>query len=302
MFRSRRSRVFPRTRLASGAAITILASLGLAACAGDKKHPAPTQSAVSQGFGHVHGIGVDPADGAVYVGAHHGVFRVAGPGQAVRVAGRVQDTMGFAVIGPRTFLASGHPAITEISKGVAPHLGLIRSEDAGNTWTAVSEQGRGDFHSIQPAGRNLYVHDNQTGHVRRSGDQGRTWVLGARLEAVDLAAGRDRPDRVYATTPQGVQVSDDGGTTFKTVVRTPVLTHLDVTGGGLVGVDPEGRTYASRPDGSGWQARGRVPGAQVSAFTAVDDRRLLAAVDEGTLYESRNGGYDFTLLYRPPTR
>ncbi|PWI12287.1 hypothetical protein DIZ27_01455 [Streptomyces sp. NWU339] len=43
-----------------------------------------------------------------HAAGHHGVFRL-DSGTATRGAGRYQDTMGFTVTGPSTFLASGHP-------------------------------------------------------------------------------------------------------------------------------------------------------------------------------------------------
>jgi hypothetical protein len=61
---------------------------------------------------HVHGLGVNPADGKLYVASHHGVFRVDGQGDAEQIARRTQDFMGFTIVGPNHFLASGHPGPT----------------------------------------------------------------------------------------------------------------------------------------------------------------------------------------------
>jgi hypothetical protein len=58
---------------------------------------------------HLHGLGVDPADGTLYAGTHHGLIRLPDGGEATLVADRVQDFMGFTVAGPQHFLASGHP-------------------------------------------------------------------------------------------------------------------------------------------------------------------------------------------------
>lgn len=93
---------------------------------------------------------MDPADGSVYAAGHLGVFRLSGT-SAVRIADRYQDTMGFTVTGPRTFLASGHPSPTDPA-AVSPYLGLVRSIDAGSTWTTLSAGGEADFHSFQQAG------------------------------------------------------------------------------------------------------------------------------------------------------
>ena len=72
---------------------------------------------------HVHGLGVNPADGALFVATHTGLFRAArGEMRAQRVGGRYQDTMGFAVVGPDRFLGSGHP---DGHEQLPPFLGLI---------------------------------------------------------------------------------------------------------------------------------------------------------------------------------
>lgn len=55
---------------------------------------------------------------------------------------------------------------------------------------------------------------------------------------IDRAASGDRPDRVYATTPQGLQVSDNRGKTFTLVADAPPLTHLDAPAVGVLTGSP----------------------------------------------------------------
>ncbi|MGH3680252.1 MAG: hypothetical protein ACRDT2_08380 [Natronosporangium sp.] len=62
----------------------------------------------SAGIGHVHGLGINPADGMLYVAAHNGVFRLPVDGTASRVGEGAQDTMGFTVAGPDHFRLSRH--------------------------------------------------------------------------------------------------------------------------------------------------------------------------------------------------
>ncbi|MFD8564991.1 F510_1955 family glycosylhydrolase [Streptosporangium canum] len=283
-------------RLGAAAAVLVLV---LTAC-GQAEHPAAQSpgGADDPGIGHVHGLGIDPADGALYVAGHFGLFRVKSAESAERVAGRIQDHMGFTVIGPRTFLASGHPGDPDAA---SPHLGLIRTTDAGVTWTTVSEEGAADFHALQQAGEVLYAYDSQTGRVRSSGDQGRTWKQGAFMEVIDLAAGAGEPARVYATTPGGLHVSEDGGMAFAPVKGIPLLSHVDAPGEELlVGPDADGQIQISRDRGRTWSVAGRLPGP-ATVFTAVDAQRMLASLEDGTVLESRNGGKDFAVAFRPAT-
>ncbi|MEU0567198.1 F510_1955 family glycosylhydrolase [Nonomuraea sp. NPDC005983] len=275
------------------AAALALLVLALGAC-GQSGEPAQTDD---PGVGHVHGIGVDPADGALYLAGHYGLFKITSAHTAQRVAGRVQDHMGFTVIGPKTFLASGHPG--EADTDSPPHLGLIRTTDAGTTWEAISERGIADFHALQPAGSTLYAYDSQTSRLRASVDGGATWRLGAEEEIIDLAANAARPERVYAATTNGVHVSENGGMDFEPVKNAPLLGQIDApTADLLIGTDAEGQVCLSTDGGETWQTRGRLP-APAAAFTAVDRQRLLSATEDGTVYESTNGGADFTLVFRP---
>ncbi|WP_055478549.1 F510_1955 family glycosylhydrolase [Sphaerimonospora mesophila] len=292
-------------RRGARAAAVVLLTATLAACgAGDGETAAPyaTDRAASaapadQGVGHVHGLGVDPATGKVHVAGHFGLFTVEG-GRLVRVGDSDADHMGFTVAGPGTFYASGHPSAADIAAGRAPHLGLIRSTDAGTTWEQVALAGRADFHALQVAGPRVYGYDAQTGRVWR-GEGGRL-TSAARLDLLDLAAGADAPDTVYATTPEGVKVSRDAGETFRLLAGAPLLSFLDVTDqGDLIGVAPDGGVHvAGSGDGTAWRARGGLP-AHAVAFTAVSARHLLAAVMDGTIYESTNGGADFEVIHRP---
>ncbi len=100
---------------------------------------------------HVHGLGINPADGSLFIATHTGLFRV-GPTsrKAVRVADRNQDTMGFSVVGPNRFLGSGHPDVDEAREQNLPsRLGLIESTDSGESWQPISLLGEADFHVLR---------------------------------------------------------------------------------------------------------------------------------------------------------
>jgi hypothetical protein len=58
------------------------------------------------GLAHVHGLGVNPADDLLYVATHFGLWRVDDDG-AERVGNHYLDLMGFTVVGPDHFVASG---------------------------------------------------------------------------------------------------------------------------------------------------------------------------------------------------
>lgn len=68
---------------------------------------------------HVHGLGVDPGDGALIVATHYGTFRMRAGGGSERIGDSLQDTMGFTVVGWGRFLGSGHPESGHGSQGAS---------------------------------------------------------------------------------------------------------------------------------------------------------------------------------------
>lgn len=294
----RRGRTLAATLLLTAATVLLAACSG----SGDTTNPASGTPGLASGTpdpgtGHLHGLGVDPADGAVYAAGHLGVFRVAN-GKATRIADRYQDTMGFTVTGPKTFLASGHPDPTDPT-ATSPHLGLVRSTDAAATWKNVSVSGEADFHALQAAGDRLYGFDSQSGRLWASTDQGRTWQQGPQEAIGDLAAHAGRPQWLWATTQDGLKFSQDGGRTFTPVNGAPALAAIDRPAEDLlVALTPDGQVMTSR-QGTSWSKRGALPdGAQPTVLAAVTSSRLLAADTANTIYESTDGGRTWNVLYR----
>lgn len=109
---------------AVAAAVAIGVSAGWLSPRRDSTTPAVADD---PGVVHVHGLGVNPADGALYAATHTGLFRLDDDGRVERIADRHQDTMGFTIAGPDRFLASGHPDMRDENlrvDGKPPLLGL----------------------------------------------------------------------------------------------------------------------------------------------------------------------------------
>jgi photosystem II stability/assembly factor-like uncharacterized protein len=261
---------------------------------GDEDHEHAPPPSPNFGMAHVHGLGVDPGDQGLYAATHFGVFRVS-DGQAARV-GDMQDTMAFTVVGPRTFLASGHP---DFSTDDEPLLGLIRSTDAGRTWQSVSLRGEADFHALRVADGRVFGYDSTSGSFLVSGDDGQTWDRRAVLPMRDFAVNPAEPDVVLATTERGLVRSTDGGRSWQSLPAAPALVVLSHTPQALVGVDTTGRLHTSSDAGTTWTALGET-GGEPEAITAVDsvhDRRIVVAHSGGTIVESTDGGRSFIAVY-----
>ena len=86
----------------------LMAPLLLAAACGEATDPTPGIDGEETAMGHIHGIGIDPADGTLYAATHFGLFRVDDQ-TVVRVADRWQDTMAFTVGATTTSWAAATP-------------------------------------------------------------------------------------------------------------------------------------------------------------------------------------------------
>lgn len=278
--------------------LTAVAAAALAVLAGCGQGPdaaAPageTAQGGSSGLAHVHGLGINPADGDLYVASHHGVFRLPAGGEPEQVAGRSQDTMGFTIVGPDHFLGSGHPDPSET--GLPPHLGLIESTDAAQTWRPLSLAGEADFHALEAAHGRVYGYDSQTRGLMVSED-GTSWDRRARLPLADFAVSPDDPDVLLATTQQGPARSTDGGRSFSPIPGAPLLVVLDWPAGDrLVGVAPDGTVQLSPDGGATWVQKGQVPGQPAAMATHGADEVYVAT---GTgIHRSADGGATFSIV------
>jgi hypothetical protein len=291
MFR-RISNVAPPRYLTATAA-GLIALTALAGC-GNGDRPASTgapDTAEENPLGHVHGLGVDPGDGTLYVASHFGVFRVVDDGTRERVADRWQDTMGFAVVGPGHFLGSGHPDLRE---NLPSSLGLIESTDGAQTWEAVSLLGEADLHAIEPVGSRIYAYDSHTGSLITTTNR-TDWETIATQPLYDLAADPAAPETVYATTDRGVLVTSTDGKEPKVVEDAPTLTGMDwQPEGPLVGVAPDGSVLVTNDPATGtWRKVGTLDGS-AEAVDAVAGR-WHAATHSG-VYESTDDGKAWRLV------
>jgi len=276
------------------AAFAVLA----AACGGEDKRDSLT--ATDPGPIHVHGLGINPKDGALFIATHTGLFRAApGDPTARRVGGRYQDTMGFSVIGPDRFLGSGHP---DTRDDLPPFLGLIESTDAGRSWRAISRQGKSDFHVLEAAASHVYGFgsdfETRKPQFLASVDGGKTWQERAVPEPlISLALGPRDPDRLIASGERALYESEDGGRRWQKLtdgagaVAWPVAERLYLIGG-------DGGVKVSRNRGRTWEARGQV-GGQPAAFEAEAAEDLYVALHDGTVKRSTDGGRSWRVRSTP---
>jgi photosystem II stability/assembly factor-like uncharacterized protein len=285
-------------RLTAAALLLLLLATAIPACGEDDAGPGADDPVVSDpGPVHVHGLGTNPRDGALFIATHTGLFRAArGESKARRVGDRYQDTMGFTIVGPDRFLGSGHP---DGRDQAPPFLGLIRSDDAGETWRPVSLRGRADFHVLEAAGESVYGFGSDW-ETRRaqflvSADGGRGWDERDVPEPLtSLTVDPRNDERIIVSGERALYESKDGGRAWKRLDGPPGL--LDWHGGLLVVVTAAGEVMSSA-DATDWQRTGEV-GGEPAAFEAEEDD-LYVALHDGTIKRSTDAGRSWTVRSKP---
>jgi hypothetical protein len=253
-------------------------------------------SAADPGPLHVHALGVNPADGSLFIATHTGLFRLERDAErAQRVGDRYQDTMGFTVAGRDHFLGSGHP---DVRDDLPPLLGLIESRDAGKTWRPVSLLGEADFHALRVRAPRIVGYDATGARVMISDDGGRRWRSRRPPEQlVDLVVDPTAANRLLAAGESAIFVSEDSGRTWSTRERRTGLLawpRLDR----LYLLDGDGRVWLSGDGGTRWQRRGQI-GGRAAALLAVDAKALYAATHDGEIKHSSDAGASWTTRSKP---
>jgi hypothetical protein len=258
-------------------------------------------------FPIVGSLAINPGDGKLWMSTNTGLFRVPDAGkEPVKVTGTLRTPDGDGEIseqlvvrftGPDEMLGSGHPPS---ESSLPPALGLMRSEDAGKTWTSVSELGTADFHAIEPAGDTLIGGLFGQAQVLVSRDGGKEWeTRAAPRPLVDLEISPDDPRLWIATTADGVYLSRDEGGTWRAIDPTPNSYLAWPAGDRLYRHDPGGPMMLSTNAGESWEQVGDT-GGEPQALVAADPETLYAVLIDGTVKRSADGGRTWTDHVKPP--
>ncbi|MEO8687743.1 MAG: F510_1955 family glycosylhydrolase [Solirubrobacteraceae bacterium] len=268
------------------AATSLIVVFAMAACGGDKKTSPPSLTETDPGIVHAHGLGIDPADGALFIATHTGLFRAAeGENKASRVGKAFQDTMGFTVTGPGRFLGSGHP---DAQRNQPLMLGLIESVDSGKSWSPVTLEGEADFHVLRTAGPVVVGYDSIGNRLLRMTAGGKATKLSKpRGTVIDLVVDPGNARHYVVATDSGIYDSVTAGTRWSRLDsrRTGLLAYLE--SGGLTLVRGDG-VVEQLSSGREWRQVGEVQG-RPGALAAHEDALYLAVQDGPVLY-SPDGG------------
>lgn len=239
---------------------------------------------------HIHGMAVNPDTEQVLLATHDGLYDMSA--DPIKVVSPAIDLMGFTTTGePGHFYASGHPG-----SGVdLPNpVGLIESNDGGETWQPLSRQGQSDFHSLTYSQAGIVGFDG----AMRTSANGQSWTTAeAGIHPADLS-GTAEAKTVLATTESGLQRSTDGGSTWQPVPGSPLLYPTDFASAELAaGVTPDGHIYTSDDAGLSWQRGGSIDVEPHAMAAVTDDKGQLEiwTATEQDILVSTDGGQTFSV-------
>jgi hypothetical protein len=249
----------------------------------------------------VGSIDVNPSDDSLWFSTNTGLFRVEpGGDRPEQVTGSLTTDSGTGDIseqlvirfrGPDELVASGHPPA---GAALPPALGMIASDDAGKTWSALAELGRADFHAIQIAGNAIVAGRYGEPAVSISTDGGESFEDRTPPAAlVDLEVDPGNPDRWIGSTAEGMVTSDDQGRSWRQVEPVPNVRFSWPAGDTLYRIDPGGPVKVSSDGGRTWEDRGSTGGEPQAMFAETDEHLFVALID-GTIKESDDGGATWT--------
>lgn len=244
-------------------------------------------SASGQSIGslsHIHHI--KAFGDQVLLGTHEGLFLYIDK-ETVKKAGRENfDVMGLATSG-KTLFASGHPG--SASKLPQP-VGLLRSINAGKSWSKVSLQGEVDFHLLESSAGDIYGIDSGSGNLLHSSDQGKSWKNLGKSGFIDIAPHPTKKGSALALK-NGVLISTANAfTKRKTMTTKEKLTALDWIDGGLLAASGKS-LMRSTDNGATWKLIKRFSDAIV---TITQSKELIVVVTPNQIHISQDKGETFT--------
>lgn len=245
---------------------------------------------------HVHDMAFDREEAELlYVGTHHGLLQI-NLNNGMKWQGPVEerhDFMGFTITSENKFVSSGHP---DPKSSFENPLGLLVSEDKGETWSMDKLYGEVDFHLIdvnEGDSSVIYGFDAFGERVMRSNNGGEAWET-ASSNGIDdrlrnlysMVSNPENSEEIMVALPDGIYTSTDRGDNFELENSQLTMTNVDISNGSLYAFglgDIEG-LMKSEDFGESWDKIADFPSDEPVISLAVEGESNIIAI--GTAADS----------------
>jgi len=299
----------------------VTVGLFVTACSSEEENTQPKKLASDYTVEHIHGLAYTKDD-SIYMASHEGLIQTKDQGKEWLLTGNVDfDFMGFHVQSDGTMLTSGHPG--PISKLPNP-LGLMESEDNGESWESKSLLGKVDFHILtsNESNPNLLFgiiqmeSGNYGAGIYRSTDKGKEWELvnstGLPKDLHGIYSLISLPNNenvLLAGTTSGLLRSVNGGETWEVADYSRLITAIsniprstDLISYSIT--ENEAGVMLSKDNGATWENLGLNLGQDAVAYFAIhpeQTEKLAVVTFENNLLISEDGGQNWDTLMEKGT-
>lgn len=199
---------------------------------GETEEKPASQRATQVELPHIHGLGFSADGRQLFVAAHDGL-RVFSEGQWLVPELPAHDYMGYTAT-DSGFYSSGHP---HPSSGLVNPLGLVKSEDGGQSLISLGFEGESDFHLMGVGYENhaIYVFNPAPNSQLSAGlhyslDDGQTWkqsaLQGLTANPIQIAVHPTEANRIALATEGGLFLSADYGNTLQRIGNEEPVTAI----------------------------------------------------------------------------
>lgn len=259
----------------------------------------------------IHGIGYPGNDPALYLAADKGL-KMYKESQWFETTTNHHNYSGFQAI-ENGFIASGKP---EKNSGLKNPLGIVQSEDKGETIKKLAFYGNNNFYFMAASysGEAIYVINQQENGdlelgVNYSTDHGKGWnaskLKDFNADSLGMMAVHPKNGNILAmSTRSGIYYSEDNGNTMKLITNPFMVTSLTFMGDVLLfsSVENEKILLKTINPKSGEQTNLAIPFLDYQnpiTFLAVnpkDTKQIAFTTYNNDLFESKDSGTHWSNL------
>ncbi|MCL7748404.1 F510_1955 family glycosylhydrolase [Halalkalibacter alkaliphilus] len=262
-------------------------------------------------FMHVHGLEFDKEGNSFYLATHHGLIHVdESSWKQVGEETEHHDLMGFTILEDGKMISSGHPSYRSELENP---LGVIVSQDEGETWEPIALHGKVDFHVLHVSRENeqiMYGIDSYHSELYRTADGGYEWqqvnVSGLPVpigEVYALSSHPQKAELLLAGTGLGIFVSEDGGQNweeYKTEIFSTAFQQVGQSGGLIAYLfgEKEG-LYISEDFGNTWSSLNLQLDEDAVTYISVHpvfESEIIVGTSQQNIYRTINHGESWEVL------